>query len=546
MINIKQKIFDHLRNEKLFLLSIISINLIIKAVPASMIELGNDEVYYWTYALFPDWSHFDHPPMVGIMIQLFTLNLTFISEFFIRLSSLILSSMSIILLFYLVKRIYSLQTAYISTFLFTASVYFNVISGWFILPDGPQMFFVILSLYFGVPAVMAVNPSKKDFYNIILFGLFVGLAFLSKYHSLFLWFGFGLYVIFYNRQWLRIPSFYLSLLITLILMIPVIYWNINHNFISFTFHSSRIGLFGCPIDLTSFMQFNLGQIFYQNPILFIIFILTIISILRKKSSTMAKTDKLLLCLSLPMILTFTLFSLFKSTFPHWSGPAFIGLIILSSNWLSEKMITNRGTVLTTLISANLLIVITLMLAPVQINSGLIYYLHKGTDPTRVGENDFTLDMYGWKQSGIKFQQFLKKEGIKEEDHKRVKIISNKWFPAAHLDFYIAHPLNIDLLVSGNVGEAHEYYWINQIRGIIPGDKIYYITSSQQFYEPDSLVWKFGKIIPKDTIGIERNGKIVKNLFIYELADPTANLNLLNISKSYAHKPMPSNMVPLRR
>ena len=58
-------------------MSVISINLIIKSIPASMIELGNDEVYYWTYALFPDWSHFDHPPMVGITIQLFTLNLTF-------------------------------------------------------------------------------------------------------------------------------------------------------------------------------------------------------------------------------------------------------------------------------------------------------------------------------------------------------------------------------------------------------------------------------------------------------------------------------------
>ena len=107
------------KKEKIFLLIVISINLIIKAISASVIELGNDEVYYWTYALFPDWSHFDHPPMVGFMIQLFTLNLTYHSELFMRLSSLILSSASIILLFYLVKRIYSQQAAYISVILFT-------------------------------------------------------------------------------------------------------------------------------------------------------------------------------------------------------------------------------------------------------------------------------------------------------------------------------------------------------------------------------------------------------------------------------------------
>lgn len=39
-------------------------SLLIRALAAGLLELGNDEVYYWTYALFPDWSHFDHPPML--------------------------------------------------------------------------------------------------------------------------------------------------------------------------------------------------------------------------------------------------------------------------------------------------------------------------------------------------------------------------------------------------------------------------------------------------------------------------------------------------
>ena len=64
-------------------------SLLIRAMIAAFLELGNDEVYYRTYALFPDWSHFDHPPMVGWLIQLFTLNLFFDSEFFLRLASLV-------------------------------------------------------------------------------------------------------------------------------------------------------------------------------------------------------------------------------------------------------------------------------------------------------------------------------------------------------------------------------------------------------------------------------------------------------------------------
>jgi Dolichyl-phosphate-mannose-protein mannosyltransferase len=504
--------------EKTFLFLVLSLNFLIKAIPASLVELGNDEVYYWTYALFPDWSHFDHPPMVGFTIQLFSLNLAFHNEFFIRLGSLILSSASLLLLFYLVKKIYSLRAAFISSLLFTASFYFNVISGLFILPDTPQIFFVMLALYFGIPAIIQVNPAKKDSTGIILFGFFTGLAFLSKYHSLFLWFGFGLFILFNNRSWLKRPSLYLSVLITLVLMLPVVFWNINNNFISFTFHGSRIGLSGSPLDPVSFMQFNIGQILYQNPVLFVIFILTLIALFRNRKARFTPINLLLLYLSIPLILIFTFFSLFKSTLPHWTGPAFIGLIMLSSEYLARQTEHNRRSVVGAISAANILVILLLIVAPLQINRGLFYSPSPGPDPTKVGEDDITLDMYGWKQAGIKFEEFLRKEGIEDEDHNRVKILSNKWFPAAHLDFYVAYPLNIDLLVSGDLGDAHKYYWINRTRRINPGDRIFYITTSQSFVSPEKLPDKFREIIPRDTIAIKRHGRRVENIFIYEMVE----------------------------
>jgi 4-amino-4-deoxy-L-arabinose transferase-like glycosyltransferase len=505
--------------EKQFLFFIILVNLIIKTLPAIVIELGNDEVYYWTYALFPDWSHFDHPPMVGLTIQLFTLNLALQSEFFIRLGPLVLSSVNIILLFQLVKRIYSIEAAYISSFLFTASVYFNIICGLFILPDTPQIFFVILALYYGLPAITAANPAKGDSLKIILFGLFTGLAFLSKYHSLFLWFGFGLYILFHDRRWLKKPYLYISIFVTLLLMTPVIYWNINNNFISFTFHESRIGLFNSPIRPESFLPFILGQCFYQNPLLSIIYILTLFSLFRKgRHRLLTVTDKLLLYLSVPLILVFSLSSLFNDTLPHWTGPAFIGLIILSSGWLNEKLATNRKKVITTLVGANALVILAIMFGIAQINYGLFFSPEKWQDTKELGTNDVTLDMYGWHQAGVKFEQFLKKETIEQKDFDKVKIITNNWFPASHIDFYMAHPLNIDLFVAGTLGESHKYFWINKARSINKNDRIFYITSSQFFKEPGILTGKYDRIVPKDTIQIKRNGETVKNFFVYEVID----------------------------
>ena len=78
------------QNINKLLIGLLAVSAIVRGVLAAWMEFGNDEVYYWTYALYPDWSHFDHPPMVGWMIQLFSLNLLFDSEFFIRLASVVI------------------------------------------------------------------------------------------------------------------------------------------------------------------------------------------------------------------------------------------------------------------------------------------------------------------------------------------------------------------------------------------------------------------------------------------------------------------------
>jgi hypothetical protein len=503
-------------SEKLLLFSIIVINLIIKLLPAAMLELGNDEVYYWTYALYPDWSHFDHPPMVGFTIQLFTLNLLLDSSLMIRLGSLILSSLNIIILFYLVRKLISRKAAFISVFLFTSSFYFNVLCGLFILPDTPQIFFVLLALYFGLPAVLIRAPAKTDGYNIMLFGFFTGLAFLSKYHSIFLWLGFGIYVLFHNRVWLRKPSFYLSSLITLILMMPVLIWNLKNNFISFTFHGNRVDLFHSHLNLSSFAQFNFGQFFYQNPIVFVVIIMALLAILRKKRSELKEVQLLLIYLSVPLILLFTFVSLFRSTLPHWTGPVFICLIIISGEWLAEIYDQKRSRVHNTLRFANLLFIIVLIAGTIQIKYGVLFPADKNTDPAKLGKSDFTLDMYGWKQAGDKFRQFLSKENIPPGEYNKVKIISNKWFPAAHIDFYMAHPLKIDLIVPADIGAAHKYYWINKMRHVQADDRFFFITCSQQFFSPEGFNSLFTVIVPEDTLQIIRNGRIVKNMFIYEM------------------------------
>ena len=141
---------DNEKNINRTLFWLLAISAVIRGLAAASIEFGNDEVYYWTYALYPDWSHFDHPPMVGWMIQLFSLNLLFDSEFFIRLSSILFMTADTYIIFRIGKEIKSSQAGLYAALLFTASIYAFVIIGIFILPDTPLNLFWLLSFWMAV------------------------------------------------------------------------------------------------------------------------------------------------------------------------------------------------------------------------------------------------------------------------------------------------------------------------------------------------------------------------------------------------------------
>ena len=275
------------QNINKILIWLLVISAVVRGVLAAWLELGNDEVYYWAYARYPDWSHFDHPPMVGWVIQLFSLNLLFDSEFFIRLASVVFMTINTYIIFHIAKDLKDTRTGLYAALLFTTSIYAFVITGIFIMPDTPLMLFWLLAFwmavrfYSGLPrsarndtkgtlhviarneaiqkrtAIRSLSLSKGRY--LILFGLFAGLAMLSKYSGVFLWVGMMLYILIFNRKQLKNPYLYLALLISAICCIPILYWNIQNDFVSFSFHGNRIG--GNKINFSSLGTEIAGEFF---------------------------------------------------------------------------------------------------------------------------------------------------------------------------------------------------------------------------------------------------------------------------------------------
>ncbi len=510
-----QKIINHL------LVLIIVISVAIRGFLAWVLELGNDEVYYWTYALYPGLSHFDHPPLVGFMIQIFSLNLYFDSELFIRMSSVLLGGANTYLIFLIGKRVKGRLTGLFAAMLYNTSVYCFVIAGIFILPDTPQLFFWLAGLYFLITALPAEEITKQAKNRILFAGLLIGFAMLSKYTSVFLWVGAGLYILLYNRKWLKTSQLYLSAILSLIIFIPVLLWNLENNFISFTFQSERVGFFGQGLRIDYFFTELLGQILYNNPVNFLIIIFALVALLKRKFKIDPGKLRLLMLTSLPLIFLFLFFALFRRTLPHWTGPAYIGLIVVAAAWLADKAGKYGKPIIfprPILISA-IVLLLTLSLGLLHIKWG-VFSTPVFDDPKKLGENDITLDIYGWQQFADKFTQQIDEDIKLGNMPADAPIISHRWFPAAHLDYYVAHPNGMDLLGIGDLERIHKYAWINRERWQISlGSDAWFITSSRDFQDPNPLYGKYYSTIEKpQIIKIYKGRKHVENFFVYRMRD----------------------------
>jgi len=496
------------------LILLIIFSALIRGIIAAFIELGNDEVYYWTYALYPDISHFDHPPMVGWMIQLFTLNLTFENEFFVRLASVVLGTINTYLIYYLGKTIKDSQTGLYAALLYTASVYCTVIAGIFILPDTPQVLFWLLGIIMLIKAFTPGNNNKKW---MLFAGLFIGLAMISKYHAVLLWICTLGYIIFFNRKWFTAWQLYIAILISFVIFLPVLIWNIQHDFISFTYQSDRVDIFKSGLNMDFFTRELSGQILYNNPVNFILIIISIIALIRSRQILSYDHTRFLLMISLPIIILFLLFSLFRSTLPHWSGPAYLPLIILTAAYLSfkqqKKNLPNKKLIPLSLKVSVAGIFIIIILSMGQINYGWISFEKSNLE-------DVTIEMYGWKDIGDAFKKIYERDMAKGNIDSSTVIFSQRWFPAAHIDYYVARPLQLKVFGLGSLERIHKYAWINEERGGLKiGQNAYFITTQFDYDNPASYYPNsFDTIYPTDTIPIYRGGQKINEVYIFRLID----------------------------
>ena len=495
-------------SQKVYLL--IFIVAIAKIIAAPFLELGNDEVYYWTYALQLDFNHFDHPPLVGFLIRASTLNMQWVSELSMRMGAIISASLGCYFIFKTTVVLSNERAGFYAAILYQAGVYTGFIAGFFILPDSAQLIFWTASLY--VMSLLLFTNKQKQIGYWILLGLLIGLATLSKVHGLFLWAGFGAYLLFTNYKRLFSVGFILAVFVTLLCIIPIVYWNISYDFITYRFHSERVTHTG--INIASFITEIGGEFLYQNPLVYILMIASIMTY-KNISFQHKNIGRWLLWMSLPLIFIFWMVALFNPTLPHWSGPAFIPLMILAGIYIDQKKqnwpVYFVRTALALVFTILLVLVVIVQKYPGNFGS---------QQKNNLGEYCPTLDLSGWKDFSAAFNKLLARDQSSHVMGKGPSILVGKWFPAGHLEFYTARTTGLPLFGVGPLQDIHKFAWLNKQRPAltIGADAYCIVPSNVPFDVTKAYGQYFQNIDSPVVIDQKRSGVVVRHFAVYRMHD----------------------------
>ncbi len=287
-----------------------SLWILINWMQAGITELQDDEAYYWMFSKFLDWGYFDHPPMTALVIKIgYTL---FASELGVRFFIVVLSTLTVYLCERLIERKHTPLFYAICLCLAVLQV-----SGFMAVPDIPLMFFTAL---FFLSYRRFVQQATLT--NTILFAVVVACLLYSKYHAVLIVF----FTLLSNLKLLKRWQLYAVGLIALALYIPHLWWQYQHDWISFRYHLFESNVNPYKVSFT--LDYVVGQLLIAGPLAGVIF-WPATFVYRPAT----ETEKALKYTAIGIFFFFLLSSFRGRVEANWTAPAIIPIIVLSHQYL---------------------------------------------------------------------------------------------------------------------------------------------------------------------------------------------------------------------
>ena len=216
----------------------------LRGLIAWLLPPGFDEAYYFLYTQHWDWSYFDHPVMVAITTAVGPWLTGIISPLTLRLGALVLYGVSTGLLFLSGRRLFGPMAGMWAVAIASLCPLFVFSFGLLAAPDNGLILWWSATMYIAVLEFFPRDKPYRPTIKIVLLGLLLGLTCLSKYHGFVLGLGLVGFCLTSasHRRALGSPWTGAALVLFALTLTPLVYWNVQHDWLSFGFHlSDRFG-----------------------------------------------------------------------------------------------------------------------------------------------------------------------------------------------------------------------------------------------------------------------------------------------------------------
>ncbi len=317
---------DKINGQALFFKALIAVFLI-RLFLSAWLPMTGDEAYFIVWGKNLDYGYYDHTPMVGWLLSLF---LT-VSDaaWWLRLPSVVLPILLSYGIYQALKSCQPQVAAWVALCFLVAPV--NVINV-LITTDTPLIIFSFVSAWLLYSALYESDTAKEWSVKFLLSGLFLGLAFFSKYFAIFLGLTYGIYIVLFHRN----KKGLLGLSLILLMVSPFVFlnllWNYNNCWNNILFNLfNRTASANNPV--VSLAKYLLMLIYLFSPLI-------IFYVLKNRNNFKSiysdKFNKFYLWLAVFPLFLFLLLVIRKQVGLHWVFSFYPFVFIAFSGLLNTK------------------------------------------------------------------------------------------------------------------------------------------------------------------------------------------------------------------
>lgn len=290
------------------------------------LELSPDEAYYWDWSRHLAWGYYSKPPMVAWLMALFT-KLFGNNEIGVRFPAALLSVTGLWFLYKLAREFYSERAA--RWVLLAAIVAPGSVAMSFIMTiDAPLICFWSIGLYVFWRALQSSGYAWW-----LLTGVVIGLGLLSKQTMVaFIVCAFLFMVFSRYRRFLLTPMPYLAAVIAFLMILPTLWWNYHHDWITFQHTAHHFEGLKQPrvFDILNLLGLISTQILIMSPATGVLALLVAGKMAMAWKRLRAEEHYLFFFGPLPFFLTMLL-ALRQDVNANWPAPFCLTFFLLLAN-----------------------------------------------------------------------------------------------------------------------------------------------------------------------------------------------------------------------